>query len=973
MSDIRTIARHIGFSVAFVLAFLLLNHPRIILLSRLGVVVWYPAAGLSLAVLLGISPWYGILVALSDALAGKLIYGQPFASFGATIGAVGSGFFYCLAAYILRDVAKVDVGLKRRRDVVGYIVFTTAGCLGSTIIGVASLAADHAIRWQEFWKSASLWFLGDQIGLLGMAPFLLIYVLPWTRRQMENADAETHRSRRGHRNGWLFVEAAGQFLTLLTALWLMLAPQFERLHYFYLVFVPIVWIAMRQGIQRVVSGLLFLNFGIVVGLHFFPQSPLMLGQIRLFMFVVSGVGLIAGSAVTERHRIAIELLERTSDLLSANEQLVEAKAKAEAASRIKGEFLANMSHEIRTPINGILGMAELVLDTNLTGEQREYLTVLKSSGDFLLGVINDVLDFSRVESGQLELEEIEFDLPELVADTLRGLSLRAREKELELACRIDRDVPCRVTGDPGRLRQVLLNLVGNAVKFTEEGEVVVRVHLHNASNGQVIVHFTVIDTGIGIEEEKHSLIFEAFAQADSSTTRYYGGTGLGLSISSRLAGLMGGRVWLESTVGLGSTFHFTARLRMADPAVSNTLTHPPGLEHVRLLIVDDNSTVCQILSEMTQDWGMRPIVVRSGKDALYAIEQAKQSDPIQVVIFDRDMPDMDGFALAEQIRRNTHRPGLILTAYADTPEAPSRYRDLGISARLLKPIRQSELRKAIENATGKAKPQIDAFRHPESDSSNRIRPLRILVAEDNAVNQKVAVRILQRLGHRPTVVTNGEMALSILKSEEFDVVMMDVQMPVKDGLAATREIRELEKQTGAHLPIIAMTAHATTGYKERCLAAGMDAYITKPINARVIQETLAAIYNSGKLLSRHPTAIPRSVRWSAAKALEQVSGDEDLLRELLHIFLDESPKQLALLQKAIEQIDGDGLEKVAHTMKGELGYLGLSNAAAQARELERLGREKLLDSAPGLLQNFEMELSAVSADMRAALETQLVR
>jgi two-component system, sensor histidine kinase and response regulator len=962
--------RHIGFSAAFLCAFLLLNRPEVILLSKLGLVVWYPAAGLALAVLLGISPWYGFLVVIADSLAGRFIYGQPFSSYGETIGAIGSGLFYSAGAYVLRDVVKVDIGLRRRRDVFRYIAITTVACLGSAVIGVACLAADHAIRWQEFWGSGSVWFLGDEIGLLGLSPFLLIKVLPWVRRLLAMENAEKNGVAKKHWTAWLVVEAIGQLLTLLAAMWMMLAPEFQRSHFFYLSFVPIIWIAIRHGIQRVVSALLSLNFGIVVLLHFLQPDPHLLAQIRLYMFVVSGVGLIVGSAVTERYRIAFELLDRTSDLLTANAHLVEAKRKAEDASRIKGEFLANMSHEIRTPINGILGMAELVLDTDLSQEQREYLTVLKSSGDFLLGVINDVLDFSRVESGQLQLEAVEFDLHDLISDTLHGLSLRAHEKGLELAYCVDRDVPPRVVGDSGRLRQILLNLVGNAVKFTTVGEVVVRVHLNSCSAEDVDLHFTVSDTGIGIPKEKHSLIFEAFAQADSSTTRHYGGSGLGLSISSRLTELMGGRIWLDSVVGEGSTFHFTVVFRTVQPRELPNVSRELGVSELPLLIIEDNIAVRQILSEMARDWGMRPVVVGSGTAALDAIQQAKRGNSsFRLAVIDRDMQEMDGFALAAQIHQSAPEIVVIMMACADRPEPTRRYRDLGIATRLLKPVRPSELLTAIQNAVGKSKRDKRVSHDPKSASADETPSLRILVAEDNAINQMVAVRMLEKLGHVPVLAANGELAVSMIKSEKFDLVMMDVQMPVKDGLAATREIRELEKETDAHIPIVAMTAHAIEGYKERCLAAGMDGYITKPLNSRAIQETIAAICKEGW----HSSAdlCEATTSWSLEMGLKTLGGDEALLREVLQIFLEEGPKHLAAIQQGIDEGDAPRVENAAHTLKGELGYLGLVEAAAKARELERLGHENSLPTASDLFRGLKAELLGVCTAMRQVTEKQL--
>jgi len=969
----HVILRHTLLSIAFVLLFLLLNRPEVIVIARLGAVVWYPAMGLILAMMLGISPWYGILTGLSDTLAGLLIYNQPLTTYSQTIGSVAVASLYASAAYVLRGPLRIDLRLHRRRDVVLYVSVTTTAALASTGVGVMCLAADRAIHWSEFWQSASVWFLGDEIGLLGVAPFLLIHVFPWVRRQLSLGPlAETEEKHPLQTSGsWAVVELGGQICALLLSLWVLFGEPFVHFQASFLTFVPVIWAAMRQGTQRVATGLLALNFGIVVGLHYTPQPSALQPKYGLLMFVVSATGLIVASAVTERHRLAAELLERTAELVDANKQMIAARYKAEEASRIKSEFLANMSHEIRTPMNGIVGMTELVLETELTQEQRDYLTMAKSSGDALLGVIDDILDFSKVESGRLELDPVEFNLQDEIGETLRGLALRAQEKDLELACLVDPQLPTCVVGDSGRLRQVLVNLVGNAIKFTEQGEVVVEARLDSRSHEGLVLHFSVADTGIGIPAEKHALVFEAFAQADSSTTRNYGGTGLGLAICSRLVGLMGGRIWLESGTGKGSTFHFTVRFEVAE----RQSPHPVATKHIALqqvpvLVVDDNAANRRVLLEMLAVWGMKAMAVGSGGAALEAIDQAEASGAgFRLVIIDSRMPEMDGFQLADQLRQNRRLSSVMMLQSGQRGKV-ERCREMGITAYLLKPVLQVELLSAILTALGE-KPGAGT---PESlnryGPQEKSRSLRILVAEDNPVNQRVVVSMLEKMGHVPSIAPNGLEAIAMIETEIYDLVFMDVQMPEMDGLTATRQIREGEKLTGQHIPIIAMTAHAIKGDKERCLEAGMDAYISKPVSSLGIAEKIAATFGvkprGDEVVRGLPSGEP-APSWDRTKVLERVEGDETLLRELVQIFLEESPKQLTLLQRAIETANPEQIERTAHSLKGELSYLGLPEAARKAKDLEQMGHERTLRAAVNLFPAFRAEVSGATAAMRHLL------
>lgn len=942
--DREVIFKRLMVTLSFLGAFLLLNHPAVILLSQLGTVVWYPAAGLSLALLLGLGPSYAILVAAGDAVAGKIFYGQSYLSYGETIGALGMAVAYGGAAYVLRDRLKIDLGLRRRADVFHYVAVTTCACFLSTVAGVACLAADHSIPWRSFANACLLWFLGDEIALLGVSPALLIHVFPWIRRVLAKHPPSHEAAQHDRWHAWTVLELVAQGAFLLLSLWLAFSPTFGLMSLMYIGFVPVIWIAIRQGIKRVVSALLILNFGVVFAAHLFAPDRLMLTQYRLFMFVLSGVGLIVGSAITERHRIALELLD--------------AKQRAEEANRIKSQFLANMSHEIRTPINGVLGMAELVLDSDPTEEQREYLEILKSSGDFLSGVINDVLDFSRMEAGKLAIEELEFDLHDLVRDTLKSLSLPAHEKGLDLAYQVRGNIPARLLGDPSRLRQILLNLVGNALKFTPSGEVILEVELRARERHNVVLEFAVRDTGIGIPAQKQRLIFEPFVQADSSTTRTYGGSGLGLSICSRLVRLMGGELWLTSTEGKGSTFYFTVPLRCTehDTGSAEPSAH---LSSTPILIIDNNAEVRRILSDTTREWGMRPVTASNQEVAFELLRGACDcGQPIPIALLDGGMWERHGFELTERIRQDVQlsNVALVLTAYPGKRQPPSFYRNFGIAARLLKPVGPKELRDTILRVLAE-RTKVGQVTEKPFDSPDG-PPLTILVADDNAINQVVALKILERLGHNGVPARNGAEALACLQSTKFDLVLMDVQMPIKDGLTATREIRQRERETGAHIPIVAVTAHALKGDRERCLAAGMDAYLTKPIGIEGLRQVIRTVCRSNSTASASSTkSLTRNTSWNTGKLKEAVE-DEALLRDILHIFAEETPKKVAALEAAIETGDAQTIEQVAHTLKGELSYLGLTETATQARDLERFGHEHSLVCAAALFQEFKTQLMA---------------
>ena len=691
-------------------------------------------------------------------------------------------------------------------------------------------------------------------------------------------------------------------------------------------------------------------------------------------------------AQLRRHqeRLEAEVQERTQALVDANAELIGARDRAESASRAKSEFLANMSHEIRTPLNGVIGMTELALETRLSSEQRDYLQTARGSAETLLGVINDVLDFSKIEAGRLDLDETPLELRAEIETAIRTVALRAHQKGLELVCDVSRDVPDAVVGDPVRFKQVLVNLVNNAIKFTERGEVLVRAELGEQDANSIQLHVEVRDTGIGIASEKLASIFEAFTQADNSTTRRFGGTGLGLTICKRLVHMMRGELWVESVEGAGSSFHFTVRVRRATGLDLGRLTPVASIDGLEVLVVDDNATNRRILAEHLSALGLVVTTAEGARAALTQLWRARaESRTFALVIIDHHMPDMDGLQLAERMREF---PGVVaasimmLTSGGQLGDA-AKCRELGFAAYLTKPLSQRALYQVVAQVIGAggaaaglplAADQKDEIAMTESPSLTPDAPessRKVLLAEDNFVNQKLVVTLLQKRGYRVTVANDGIEALSLLERDRFDVVLMDVHMPNMGGFEATTKLRERERIGGlARIPIIALTALAMSGDKERCLEAGMDGYLSKPISAPDLFATLNNLFTAGPRLVAAPREAPRD---AAAPALDltqlrrNMDDDDDMLADIVGAFLRDHVSQLRDLRTALTRGDDKTTLRTAHTLKGLFLTLAAEDAANSALDLERRVAAGDLAGARELLPGLEAELARLIPELES--------